>query len=266
MTQTILFIHGAWMTPRCWEPMVAAFTDKGFDCVAPAWPGKDRSVEAIRADPSPLAGLGVAQIVDHYAAIIQALPEPPILVGHSFGGLFVQLLLDRGLGRAGVAIDPAPPKGVNGLAPSAVRSLIGVLATPFGWRKPIHWSFERFRYAFVHTLPADEQRAAYDRHVVPETGRIFFQAAAAPFSPGSPLKLDFKRAVRAPLLIIAGEADRIVPATVVRRTFKRYAAGTARTDFKAFPGRVHWIIAEPGYREVVEHIRGWLQSVAPVPG
>jgi pimeloyl-ACP methyl ester carboxylesterase len=33
--------------------------------------------------------------------------EPPVLIGHSYGGLFVELLLDRGLGRAGVAMSPA---------------------------------------------------------------------------------------------------------------------------------------------------------------
>src|SRR4051812_14781975 len=112
MARTIVFIPRAWGTPRCWERMLPWFETRGYHCRAPAWPGKDRSVEAIRADPSPLRGLGIGEIVDHYAGIIRALDAPPILIGHSYGGLFTQLLLDRGLGAAGVAIDSAPPRGI----------------------------------------------------------------------------------------------------------------------------------------------------------
>lgn len=115
------------MTPRCWEPFIGYFEQRGYACQAPAWPHKDLPFEELRAHPpAELAGLGVTEIVDHYASLIQAQSEPPILIGHSFGGLFVQMLLDRGLGRAGVAIDPAPPKGVLPLFLS--RSLTAGLA------------------------------------------------------------------------------------------------------------------------------------------
>ncbi|HTS15799.1 MAG TPA: alpha/beta hydrolase, partial [Candidatus Sulfotelmatobacter sp.] len=134
MAGRIVFIHGAWVTPRCWEPMVGFFQARGYECLAPAWPGKDRSVEAIRADPSPLLGLGVGEIAAHYEQIVRGLDEPPILIGHSFGGLIVQLLLDRGLGAAGVALDPAPPSGVWAFEPTAFRSLASVILTWRGWR------------------------------------------------------------------------------------------------------------------------------------
>ncbi len=177
MTQTIVFIHGAWVTPSCWAPFISYFEGRGYTCIAPAWPGKDRPIEAIREDPSPLLGLGIADIVTHYERIIRALREPPILIGHSFGGLFVQILLDRGLGACGVAIDPAPPRGVLAYEPSAFRSLASVLLTWRGWRKVVRWTYGNFRYAFVHTLPDVEARAAYDEHVTPESGRLFFQGA-----------------------------------------------------------------------------------------
>ena len=137
MSKTIVFIHGAWVTPACWEPFRGFFEERGYECIAPAWPGKDRPLDEIRADPSPLLGVGLAEITDRYAQVVRALPEPPILVGHSFGGLIVQILLDRGLGASGVAIDPAPPKGVFAFEPSAVRSLGSVLLTWRGWRKVV---------------------------------------------------------------------------------------------------------------------------------
>lgn len=148
--------HGAWVTPLCWDKFAGYFSERGYACIAPPWPGKEEGVEALRLDAAALAGLGIAEIVDHYESIVGDLPAPPVLIGHSFGGLFVQLLLDRGLGAAGVAIDSAPPRGVNGVTWSSLRSLGSVLRTWRGWRKVVRWKFPQFRYAFVHTLPEEE--------------------------------------------------------------------------------------------------------------
>lgn len=260
MARTIVFIHGAWVTPACWDPFRDFFTRRGYTTHAPAWPGKDRSVAEIRTDPEPLTGLGGQQIIDHYADVIEALPEPPVLVGHSFGGLFVQVLLSRGLGAAGVAIDSAPAKGVIAAQPTAVRALAGVLANPANRRRVVHWTFEQFRYAFVHTLPEADARAAYDDHVTPETGRIFFQGAAANLDRESPFAIDFNKPDRAPLLMIAGEKDNIVPASMNRANHRRYRKAPVPVDFVEFPDRTHWIIAQDGWEEVAGHIATWLQA------
>jgi pimeloyl-ACP methyl ester carboxylesterase len=261
MPPSVVFIHGAWVTSASWDEWVEWFRQRGYDCIAPAWPGKDRPVEEIRRDPSALAGLGIAGIVAHYERIVRALPEPPILIGHSYGGLIVQLLLDRGLGAAGVAIDSAPPKGVFAYEPTALRSLGRLLLVPFGWRRVVRWRFWEFRYAFVHTLPPSVQREAYGRYVIPETGRIFFESALAPFIPRSPLRVDFGRSSRAPLLLIAGSSDHVVPAVINRRNFAKYARSTARTDFHEFPDRVHWIVAQDGWQEVAGYVDDWLMSL-----
>ena len=258
--RTIVFLHGAWVTPACWDAMKGYFEARGYQCLAPAWPGKDRPVEAIRADPSPLVGLGIAEIAASYEAVVRGLPEPPILIGHSFGGLFTQLLLDRGLGAAGVAIDPAPPRGVTVWEPSAFRSLIGVLTTWRGWRKVVRWQYRNFRYAFVHTLPEADAHAAFDAHVTPETGRVFFQGALSMVDPKHPAQIDFAKTARAPLLLVAGTADHIVPASVVRRTFGKYRKAASVTDYQEFAGRTHWIIAEPGWEEVAGGIERWLAA------
>ena len=261
MTKRIVFLHGAWVTPRCWDQMLPWFEAKGYECLAPAWPGKDRSVEDIRRDPSPLKGLGIGEIVAHYEAIVRGLDEPPILVGHSFGGLFTQILLDRGLGAAGVAIDPAPPKGVLSFEPSAYRSLLGVLLTPFGWRRVVRWKYGNFRYAFVHTLTDADAHAAFDSQVTPETGRIFFQAALAPFSPGSPARVSFKNKSRPPLLIVGGQADHIVPAKLVRRTVGKYARAGVPVQYQEFAGRTHWLIAQDGWQEIAAAIEAFIKGI-----
>jgi pimeloyl-ACP methyl ester carboxylesterase len=257
--RTIVFIHGAWVTAACWDDFVGYFTERGYQCVAPGWPGKDgRTVQEVRADPSPLKGLGVGQIVDHYDKLIRDLPEPPILVGHSFGGLYTQILLDRGLGSAGVAIDSAPPNGIFAFYPTAFRALYSVLLTPLSWQRVVRWSYKRFRYAFVHTLPEADAQGAYERHVTPETGKIFWQDALAWLRPGGPTKVNFGNDTRAPLLMIAGGVDRIVPAGINRRNYGKYRKSKAVTDFREFPGRSHWIIAQPGWQEVAGYIAEWL--------
>jgi pimeloyl-ACP methyl ester carboxylesterase len=270
VARSIVLLHGAWVTAACWEQMEPWFEARGYRTLAPNWPGKDRPVDEIRADPSPLAGLGVGEIVASYEQVVRerttADGAPPILIGHSFGGLFTQILLDRGLGAAGVAIDSAPPRGVWAFEPSAVRSLITVLLQ-WPWRKIARWKYSNFRYAFVSSLPEADARAAYDRHVVPETIRIFFQSAFALVNPRSPIRVNFANATRPPLLLIAGGKDRIVPPVINRRNFKAYAKSPAKTEFKEFSGRVHWIIAQDGWEAVAESIAGWLdaQGLGPNP-
>lgn len=267
MSQTIIFIHGAWVTPLCWERFIPFFEEQGYTCRAPTWPHKDKPIEELRRNPPPaLAGLGVGEIVDHYERIIRAQDESPILIGHSFGGLFVQMLLDRGLGAAGVAIDPAPPRGVLVWQWSALRANANVLFSWGAWKGILRPSFKAFRYAFVHTLPEAEQRAVYERHVVPETGRIFFQAGLAMLDRHRATRVNFKNNSRAPLLITAGGADHVVPAAQNRSTYAKYRASAAGTDFKEFAGQTHWLIAQEGWDDVAGYIAAWLKQVAGKKG
>src|SRR6185369_7608928 len=156
--------------------------------------------------------------------------------------------------------DSAPPKGIWAFEPTAVRSLLTVLVQ-WPWRKVVRWKYANFRYAFVHTLSDADAHAAYDRHVVPETVRVFFQSAIALLSPGSPTKVNFANATRAPLLLIAGAKDRIVPPVINRRNLQAYAKSSARTDFHEFADRTHWIIAQPGWEEVAAYASSWLTDL-----
>jgi pimeloyl-ACP methyl ester carboxylesterase len=255
--RSIVFIHGAWVTQACWDKFVDFYTQRGYRCVAPPWPRKDKSIAELREDPSGLAGLGVLEIVNHYDSIIRALPEPPILIGHSFGGLFVQMLLDRGLGAAGVAIDSAPPRGVFATELSVFRANLPVLMQPGARKGVVRMTFPQFDYAFVNVLSEADAHAAYDQYVVPETGRIFFQAALGT----SAVRVDFTNQARKPLLMIAGERDHVVAAGLNRSNFRKYARSKARTDFKEFPGRCHWIIAQAGWEEVANHAATWVEEV-----
>src|SRR5881628_3622471 len=130
---TIVLIHGLWLTPLSWEHWVDRYTKRGYKVVAPTWPGMEGGIEDLRRNPDKVAGLGVTEIVDHYDGIVRKMDRPPIIMGHSFGGLFTQILLDRGLGAAGVAIDSAPVKGILLLPFSTLRVGFPALKNPFNF-------------------------------------------------------------------------------------------------------------------------------------
>jgi len=258
MARTIVFIHGAWVSVTCWDKFVGFFEGKGYKCIAPAWPYKDQHAAQLRKNPpAGLAGLGIKEIVGHYSGIIKGLEERPILIGHSFGGLFVQMLLDQGLGAAGVAIDSAPPKGVFPFYWTSLRSNIAVFGKLGSWKKTVRISLKNFQYAFVNTLPEAEQRAAYEIYVVPETGRIFYQAGLAMFN--NITRVNFKNDKRGPLLLTAGTADRICTVAQVKSNYRKYKGSRAVTNYKEFEGRGHWIIAERGWEEVAGYIADWVE-------
>ena len=259
-TTPIVLIHGAWLTPRSWENFEQYFKAKGHEVFLPEWPRKADGVEAQRRDPSKLAGMGIKEIVDHHDAFIRQLPEPPFIVGHSFGGLFTQILLDRGLGAAGVAMDPGPPKGILNLPPAALISASPVLLHPSKWGGIIELSLKQFTRGFVTNWSPEDAKQAYERYAVPETGRILFQAGTANFKPGSEATVNFKNPSRAPLLITGGSKDLTVPAALSRSIYKQYKKGPAQTDYVEFD-RPHLLMAGNGWEDVAASVANWLESV-----
>src|SRR4051812_44656715 len=173
----IVLVHGLWLTPRSWEGWKERFESRGHEVHAPAWPRMEAEVEELRRDPSPMNGLGGTEVVDHYAEYIRGLARPPIIVGHSFGGLVTELLLDRGFGAAGVALSPAQVKGVLRLPPATLRSAFPVLGNPANRKRTVELTPKQFHYGFTNTMSGEEAKAAYDRYQVPGSGRVIFQAA-----------------------------------------------------------------------------------------
>ncbi len=254
---TIVLVHGLWMTPLSWEHWVDRFTGRGHRVIAPAWPGMDGPVEELRRDTSAFARLGVSEIADHYEAIIRKLDSPPIIMGHSFGGLVTQILLDRGLGAAGVAIDSAPIKGILGLPYSSLRVASVAVKNPANRHRAVALSPKQFHYAFTNNLTAEQSQPLYERYAVPGPGRPLFQAAFANFNPRAATKVNVHNDDRAPLLLIAGGKDHTVPVSTTRSNFKLQSKSKAITALREYPDRSHWTVAEDGWEEVADHALAW---------
>lgn len=241
------------MTPICWDPWIKHFSDKGYKCFDPAWPGRDQSVDILRKNhpDSELGKLTLSDVINHLKNKISSLDEKPILIGHSMGGLIVQLLLQQNIAAGGVAIDSAPPLGVLTAKLSFLKSNWPHINPFVSKKEPIEMSFERFQYTFVNTLQLEEQRAAYEKYVVPESRWVPAESLT------SVAKVDFKKE-HSPLLMIAGSDDNIIPSSLNKSNYLKYKNPKSVTDFKEFAGRTHFIIGQKNWEEIADYILSWL--------
>jgi pimeloyl-ACP methyl ester carboxylesterase len=256
---TIVLIHGFWVTPRSWEKWVERYEGKGYHVLTPTYPGFEVEVEALREDPSPIEALTFPAIIEHIGGIIDGLDKPPIIIGHSAGGALTQILLDHGYGAAGVAIDSVPPEGVWVTPVSQIRSLFPILKNPANRHKGVGFTPEQFHYAFANTLSREESDEVYERYHIPASGRLVWVGATANFTPGHQEDyVDFRNEDRAPLLLIGGSEDNIMPPAVNQSNAKHYRHAKSSNDYKEFEGRSHYsVIGGEGWEEVADYALEW---------
>jgi pimeloyl-ACP methyl ester carboxylesterase len=207
----------------------------------------------------------VREVFDHLAEVIGALDTKPIIMGHSFGGAFVQLLLDAGFGAAGVSIDGAAVKGVLALPFSEIRATFPVLHNPANRSRAVPITEKEFHYAFTNNLSVEESKAVHDRYAVPVSGRMLFQGGFANVTPNAATTYNFANGDRAPLLFISGGNDHILPPTVQRENYEKNAKRSeAITAYKLFDGRSHYTCGEDGWEAVADLALDW--ALAPTAG
>lgn len=260
MSQPVVFVHGLWLHASSWGPWVDLFREAGYDPVAPGWPHEPDSVEGARAEPDLVANLSIDEVTEHYAEIIKGLGSPPVIIGHSFGGLIAEKLIGQGIGAAAVAIDPAQIKGVLPLPLAQLRSALPGLGNPANLRKAVSLTKKQFRFGFGNALPEEESDALYDRWTIPSPARPMFQAAAANFVVHSQAKVNTANEDRGPLLLISGLEDHTVPDVVTRSTFKQYRRSSAVTELKQFEGRGHSLTVDSGWRDIADAALDWLKA------
>jgi pimeloyl-ACP methyl ester carboxylesterase len=252
-SRTIVFVNGAWMSSGCWNDFRRPFEAAGYQVHTLEWPFLEGQPDLLRRDPpKSLGALSLRSIVAHHAAFIRALPQPPLIIGHSFGGLFVQMLLDQGLGWAGIAIDPAPIGGIIP-GPITLMAALPIIMRIGGWRRPYTLTRQAFGAAFANTAPAPVQDEAYERLVVPTSGLMFYENAlwiGTFVKPGRRTQ---------PLLITTGGHDRTVSPYVAQAAYRTQKRSQAPTHFLAFPGMSHFLIAEPGWEMVAAAALEWAE-------
>lgn len=262
---TIILVHGFWVTPRSWEGWVDRYERKGYRVIAPAYPGFEVEVEALNADPTPIEQVTIPAIVAHIEGIIDGLDRPPIIMGHSAGGAITQVLLDHGRGAVGVALNSAPTEGVKVAPLSQLKSTFPVFRNPANRHRAVGLTFEQWRYAFTNTFPEEEARRLYERYHVPASGNIVWGGVLANLTPGhQDVWVDYHNDARPPLLFVSGSEDHIMPPKVQRSNARHYRSATV-TEVEEHEGFAHLLPAQDGWEAIADHVLEWAERHAASP-
>jgi pimeloyl-ACP methyl ester carboxylesterase len=262
---TIVLVHGFWVTPRSWEDWIAHYERRGFRVIAPAYPGFEVEVEALNADPTPIEQITLPQVVARFEEAIDALDAPPIVIGHSAGGAITQILLDHGRGAVGVALNSAPTEGVRVTPLSQIRSIFEVLKNPANRHKAVGFSPEQWHYAFTNGFTEEESLRLYERYHIPASGGILWGSVLANFQPGhQDTWVDYANDERAPLLFISGSEDHIMPPSVQESNRKHYRSDATITERIEFEGP-HLMIAGEGWERIADTALDWALEHARKP-
>lgn len=256
----VVFIHGLWVSHTAWQPWIEHFAAHGHHAIAPAWPGEYPTVEQTRQNPSDQAGFGIDELTNHYAKVLEQFDTPPVVIGHSFGGLIAQKLLGQNKAAAAIAIDPAPIKGVKPLPIAQLRSAFPVLGNPLNRGRAKGLTEAQWRYGFGNALSQEESDALWTQWAIPSPGKPLFEAAVANFSGKSPARVDTANGSRGPLLITGGTADHTVPLVSAKAAYGLYAKSGAVTDFHEFEGRGHSLTIDKGWRDVADTTLSWMAN------
>jgi pimeloyl-ACP methyl ester carboxylesterase len=253
-SKTILFITGAFVSHSGWDTWKTYFESKGYKTIAPPWPHKEGAPKDLRAQhpDSPIASVRLQHLVDHYMNIAKSLPEKPIAIGHSLGGLLTQLLLQRDVLAAGVAVHSVPPQGVMPTQFSFFKSTWRALGLFTSTKKTYLMSFKTWQYAFTNGMPLEAQQKAYEENCIPESKLALRDGLS------SVAKVDFKKTIQ-PLLFLAGDKDHCVPAALNLTTWKRYQKNNSGTEYHVMPGRNHFVLGQPTWQQDAEFIYNWLK-------
>lgn len=259
MNKQIVFITGAFVTHHCWDEWATYFQGKGFKTIAPPWPHKDATTAAELRNRQPndtaLAALTLDELITHYANIVKSFPEKPIVIGHSLGGLITQIITNRDLAAAGVAIHSVPTLGVFPYEFSFLKAGWKSLGLFTSLKKTYLMSLKDWQYAFVNDMPLEEQKATWEKFTVPESKTV------ARGGLSSAAKVDYAKP-HPPLLLTAGSTDNIIPAHLNNRNYKRYVKNGAVLDYKEFEGRNHFVLGQPGWEGDADYVIDWISKQA----
>ncbi len=251
MSKKIIFIHGMFQNPRSWEKWLNHFTNHGYECLAPAWPLHDGDPQLLRANPP--AGLGelrLKTVIDAMMDVVGA--SKPVVIGHSVGGLIAQILLNKGLVSAAVALSSVAPNGMIDFDFSSLKN-IAVIVNPLKGDEPICMDAETFHGAFANTLSKNAAEIEFEHAATHDSRNVLRDCM------GDDGKLDLNKP-HAPLLLIGGEKDEIIPQHLTEKNAKAYEKAKGVVLFKPFAGRSHYICNEPGWEEVCRFSFNWVEQ------
>jgi pimeloyl-ACP methyl ester carboxylesterase len=254
-TKTIVMLHGAFAGPWSFEQLAESFRADGWVVETPALRHHDLPPD--RVDRAALATTSITDYVADLADFLRPFPEPPVLLGHSMGGLLAQILAARQLARAAILVTPVSPWGILPSTDDEITAARGLMALGPFWTMALDPDFEVAASNALNCLGAEQQRQIFDRFG-PESGRALFECMFWMF--------DAKRAshvnaidIEVPLLCLAGACDRLTSPGSVRSVADRYPDTATYVEFD---DKGHWMLLEDGSQEVAATCLEWLAELA----
>lgn len=257
-SKNIVFVTGAFVSNSCWDQWRTYFESKGYTTIAPPWPFKNAPASELRTRQpydTDLANLTLSELTNYYSTIVKRVPEKPIVIGHSLGGLITQIIVNHDLAAAGVAIHSVPPLGVFPYEFSFLKGGWKSLGLFTSTNETYLMSFKDWQYAFVNGMPLEEQIEAYEKYTIPESKTVARGGLT------SAAKVDFYKP-HAPLLLTSGSEDTIIPAHLNLRNFEKYVETASVLDYKEFHGRNHFVLGQSTWEEDADYILNWLSRIA----
>lgn len=255
MSKTIVFVHGMFQNPKSWTNWINYFEAKGYDCIAPAWPLHDGEPATLRSNPpAGLGELSLDEIVTSIETVVGEQTERPIVIGHSVGGLIVQILSNKNLISAGVAIDSVAPNAMLSFDWGFFKNS-AMITNPLKGDQPFMMDEKSFHENFCNTMTVEQSNVAYNLYATHDSRNVLRDCM------GSAGKVDLELP-HMPLLFIGGEKDQIIPPELNEKNAKAYTDKESITTFKEFANRGHFICGQPGWEEVASYTYEWLQKHA----
>jgi pimeloyl-ACP methyl ester carboxylesterase len=247
-------IHGGFCGGWYFEPWADRLTGRGWTCLTPDLPLHGEGLKGERIPPG-LADQGIADYTAAMADLVRGLDEPPVLIGHSLGGLIAQQLCAQGLARAAVLLAPAAPWGIPPTSADEIAAITGLMTAGAFWTMALDPVFEIAAGNSMDKLPEDTQRDVFGR-LGAESGKVLFQNMLWHLDLERTAAVDAAK-VTCPLLCLTGAEDKVVAAATVRAVAETYGANAT---YRAFPGFSHWIIGEPGWQVFADNVESWLDT------
>ncbi|WP_281632406.1 alpha/beta fold hydrolase [Flavobacterium luteolum] len=254
--KTIMFITGAFVSHTCWKEWIVFFESKGYKTVAPPWPHKNELPAVLRQThrESKIAQIRLSNLVDYYIEIMDKLPEKPIIIGHSYGGLLTQILIQKELCSAGICINSIPPANVLYFNLPFYKTIWKTSVFFGSKRKTYLMSFKDWQYYFTGEMTFEEQKESYEALLIPESKLIMRDI----FTKTG--KIDFNKKHN-PLLFISGSEDVFTPASLNYSNFKKYKNLHSITCYKEFQNSNHLSIIQENWENIAEFIANWLMKI-----
>jgi pimeloyl-ACP methyl ester carboxylesterase len=234
----LMFVHGAFNTHESWRPWLEFFAERGWHGLATSFSGR------LGIGPDRGRGRKISDYVEDVAKVVASLEEPPVLIGHSMGGLIVQKLAEMGMAKAAVLLAPAPPfmlpaqlTALPALAPMFPRILAGLPV------RPTYWGC---RHIVLNNMPPEACPIVHGK-LVHDSGRAYREMVFGTY------RVDTAK-VKCPVYVVAAENDRVISPRLARKIAKLYGA-----EYRCHANHAHWLLGEEGWEAIAQDVCDWLE-------